>query len=164
MDNKIEEVELCRREISHRASPKWIFIGLGYFAFSFIVNFVLGVIIDGDMFSCFRYGGLYFIGFGNAFLGLMIAIIAFIIWAYSNYTGEIVLTNKRLIVRYTLKRLIAGTIVLENDYVLNHIVDFAFTEFKRNNSFNFSFSTTREKVQLFISDREFYDCFVDSLK
>lgn len=84
------------------------------------------------------YQGPYWAGWGNAILGLLLAILFFILWLSSNEVN-IVLTNKRIIMSLKKKKLFAGNMYLEENIVLSHIISFELFKYEKNNTQHLSF-------------------------
>lgn len=163
------EKELCRKTFKESTKKYlvWFIICMMWIVVAVVANLITYFSVIATVASpeyAFRlYQGPYWAGWGNAILGLLLAILFFILWLSSKEVN-IVLTNKRIIMSLKKKKLFAGNMYLEENIVLSHIISFELFKYEKNNTQYLSFSTSKRNYNFVVSNSEFYDKYVELLK
>ena len=157
---EIKEIEICRRttDKDHHKARKWMLISLCWMLFSFLVNVIVSFIVGGRFNYMFKVGGPFWAGFGNMILGF-VGFIVFLILSFGSGKSEVILTNKRLILAVSKKRLFAGLICYEKSYLLNRIVSFESVYYEKRKMVLLSLRNANEASASLVLDKDFYDKF-----
>ena len=151
------EQEICKRTLSQsKKNYKLpIILSLSWIVISFMINCIIG----GGVTPMFQ-GGLYWIGFGNMILGLVLALIFWLLSLPANIT--LVLTDERIYCSYSKTLLFSRRKSFVVSYPLNKIVSYDFYMLSKKGkpcASSLSFSTPASKA-CFAADEEFYNEFV----
>ena len=166
MENTIE-FEICKRTVkpAKRSYITPIIVSLCWIAIAFMINFFIGGCSVVEMFE----GGLFWIGFGNMILGLVLAIIFTILHFLPTTQIELVLTNKRIYLSqsrdiFFLLFFFKRTIKTVASYNLDKIVSYEFVKISRKKRSLSIMSVKTPATQCeFGVDEEFYDSFVAAI-
>ena len=164
MENKNVEYEIARRtaEVSKKNYTLAIIISIGWIILSFMINCFIAI-GNGYIWDMFE-GGLYWIGFGNMILGLVMAIIFLLLHLRPAHKMSLVLTNKRLYLSISKKLIFSRTLEVTDSYNLNKVVSYGFVRFsnKKRSISQLQLKTAASQVG-FIVDVEFYNEFVNAV-
>ena len=146
----MEEREICRKtfQVSPRAYFTWFIISLCWIALSIVANIVIRIISGasyGDR-AISMFKGPYLIGWGCALLGLIGALIFFLLWKSNRTQIDVVLTNKRIKTAVEKKRLFSGTVTYEESIVLDHVISFEMLH-QENGGYSLSFATVKKNYE-----------------
>lgn len=162
---EITEIELCRRSAS-RDRKKLIvgmIVGACWCVLGWLVNIIVSLAIDGSVAYMFRYPGPFFAGWGNSILGLIIFLI-FLIMLIASPRGDLILTNKRLILSQTRRRLFSGVFVHEKSYFFDKMVSYEALKSKKKGLLSLRIRNPKEDSPGLLIDQEFYDKFLEARK
>ena len=163
MENTIE-FEICKKTVNpaKRSYIIPIVASLSWIVIAFMINFFIGGCSVVEMFE----GGLYWIGFGNMILGLVLAVIFIILHFLPTTKIELVLTNKRIYISqtkdvYWFLFFFKRTIKSVESHNLDKFICYEFTKIsrKKRSISTLSFKTPATQ-RAFVVDEEFYDSFV----
>ena len=88
-----------------------------------------------------------------------VGFIVFLILSFGSGKSEVILTNKRLILAVSKKRLFAGLICYEKSYLLNRIVSFESVYYEKRKMVLLSLRNANEASASLVLDKDFYDKF-----
>ena len=110
------------------------------------------------------FKGLYWIGHGNALLGIFCAIVFAILMLLLSKTYTLVLTNKRICLTVERKALFNKKISLTESYQLDKLIGYALLEIKKKKYTisQLSFKTPNSQRSIYI-DAEFYAQFIEAV-
>ena len=111
----------------------------------------------------FEEGGLYWIGFGNAILGLVLAILFFLLWKFGGLDKTIVLTDKRVKVFFSKKSLFVGKINFEKSVLLKHITSVEMTKRDASKLCNVCVYSANGNISIPVISEEFYELLINVL-
>ena len=156
-----EEVVLCEKNFTSVSKSKkgLIILGIVWIIVSFLANNIVGLIVSGNPFAMFRYGGPYWIGFGNAILGLIILIIGIIQYLNSSdktsLDSRISLTNKRII----STKFYSENNTFEQSILLEHVTGCTLSKLtgESGQSYVVGIETPKDHFSFAFQDQEFYD-------
>lgn len=162
------EVELCRKtfKFGNRAFFVWFIISLLFAITGVVVNVIIKINSDARYgeFALGIFEGPYWAGWGCALLGIVMAIIFFVLWKKGTKEYNTVLTNKRILMSLDENKLFDGKHHYEDNILLDHIISFSLNYFEKTNTYSLTFETVKRNYNLTTSDSEFYDKFVEILK
>ena len=154
------EHEICRRETKRKSN--WcniaIIISLIYAVIAFIPNLVIGISYN-ELFQPEFYMGLYWIGYGNMILGLVLAIFFAVLKILFTRACAIVLTDKRIYCLMSRRKLFLGMVEITRSYNLSQIVSYDFLRYRKWYVGELLLKTASSSIALPL-DMEFYNKFV----
>ena len=154
------EQEICKRTVSqaNKSYKVQIILSLCWVALAFMVNCIIG----GGVSAMFD-GGLYWIGFGNMILGLVLALI---FWLLSMPTTRtLVLTDKRVYYSITKHSFFSKKESFLASYPLSKVTNYTFHTLKKKERLLIStltLVTPSSHIDLTV-DEDFYNKFVNAV-
>ena len=157
----MNENELCT--VNYKVSRIPYLIGMAV-SFGLALLGILVNLIVASIFNEFGYmgGGGYWAGWSFLMLGTIVGVI-FLVLFLTCASGQIVLTNKRIKMVYTKKR-IFSTLRSEESIVLDKIISFRMLKQENKSVCRLSFSTVKNIYNFVTPSQEFYDKFVEQLR